>query len=48
MLFWLELMLQYYISIPHNVGLKVLREELGKRQQERIPTAELAKIAGFF
>ena len=36
-----------YPSIQHEVGLKSQRELLGKRQQKKIPTDELAEIGEF-
>ena len=36
-----------YTSIPHDVGLKALREVLEKREQKKIPTEELVKMAQF-
>ena len=38
---------ELYPSIPHNVGLKALREVLDKREQKKIPTAELVQMAEF-
>ena len=37
----------FYPSIQHEVGLKSQRELLGKRQQKKIPTDELAEIGEF-
>ena len=34
-----------YPSIPHEVGLKALREVLDKREQHTIPTSEPIKMA---
>ena len=34
-------------SIPHNVGLKALREVLDKREQKKIPMEILIQIAEF-
>ena len=36
-----------YPSIPHEGGLKALREVLDKREQHNIPTNELIKIEDF-
>ena len=36
-----------YPSIPHEVGLRALREALNKRDEETIPTEELLKMAEF-
>ena len=36
-----------YPSIPHEAGLKALREVLVKGEQHTIPTAELIKMADF-
>ena len=36
-----------YISIPHDVGLKALREVLDKREHKKIPTEELVQMAEF-
>ena len=36
-----------YTSIPHEAGLKALREVLDKREQHTIPTSELIKMADF-
>ena len=36
-----------YPSIPHDVGLKALREVLHKREQKKIPTEELVQMAEF-
>ena len=36
-----------YPSIPHEEGLKALREVLDKREQHTIPTSELIRIADF-
>ena len=36
-----------YPSIPHEVGLRALREVLNKRDAETIPTEELLKMAEF-
>ena len=36
-----------YPSIPHDVGLKALREVLDKREQKKIPTEELVQMAEF-
>ena len=36
-----------YPSIPHEAGLKSLREVLNKRKQHSIPTSELIRIADF-
>ena len=36
-----------YRSIPHDVGLKALRELLEKREQKKIPTEELVQMAEF-
>ena len=35
------------LSIPHEVGLRVLREALDKKDEKTIPTEELFKIAEF-
>ena len=34
-----------YPSIPHEVGLRALREVLDKKDDETIPTEELLKMA---
>ena len=34
-------------SIPHEVGLRALREALHKRDEKTIPTEKLLKIAEF-
>ena len=34
-------------SIPHNIGLKALREVLDKREHKKIPTEELVQMAEF-
>ena len=36
-----------YPSIPHETGLKALREVLAKREQHAIPTSELIKMTDF-
>ena len=36
-----------YPSIPHEAGLKALREVLDKREQHTIPTKELIKMPDF-
>ena len=36
-----------YPSIPHEVGLRALRESLDKRDEKTIPTEELLKMAEF-
>ena len=36
-----------YPSIPHNAGLKALKDALDCRQNKKIPTDMLAKIAEF-
>ena len=36
-----------YPSLPHDVGLKALREVLHKREQKKIPTEELVQMAEF-
>ena len=36
-----------YPSIPHEAGLKALREVLDKREQHTIPTSELISMADF-
>ena len=36
-----------YPSIPHEVGLRALREALDKRDEKTIPTEELLKMAEF-
>ena len=36
-----------YPSIPHEAGLKALREVLDKREQHTIPTSELIRMADF-
>ena len=36
-----------YTSIPHDVGLKTLREVLDKREQKKIPTEKLVQMAEF-
>ena len=36
-----------YPSIPHDVGLKDLRETLDKREQKKIPTEELVQMTEF-
>ena len=36
-----------YSSIPHEVGLRALREALDKRDEKTIPTEELLKMAEF-
>ena len=34
-----------YPSIPHNVGLRALKEALDKREQKKIPTEDLVQMA---
>ena len=36
-----------YPSIPHNLGLRALKEALDKREQKEIPTEDLVQIADF-
>ena len=36
-----------YLSIPHNVGLRALKEALDKREQKKIPTEDLLQMAEF-
>ena len=36
-----------YPSIPHEVGLRLLREALDKRDEKTIPTEELLKLVEF-
>ena len=36
-----------YPSIPHNVGLRALKEALDKREQEKFPTEGLLQMAEF-
>ena len=36
-----------YPSIPHEVGLRAMREALNKRDEKTIPTEELLKMAEF-
>ena len=36
-----------YPSLPHDVGLKDLREVLDKREQKKIPTEELVQMTEF-
>ena len=36
-----------YPSIPHEVGLKTLKEVLDKREQHTIPESELLRIVDF-
>ena len=36
-----------YPSIPHEAGLKALRETLDKREQHTIPTSELIRKTDF-
>ena len=36
-----------YPSIPNNVGLKALKQALDKREQKKIPTEALLKMAEF-
>ena len=36
-----------YPSIPHEVGLRALRDALDKRDEKTIPTEELLKMAEF-
>ena len=36
-----------YPSIPHNVGLRALKEALEKREQKKIPTEDLGQMAEF-
>ena len=36
-----------YPSIPHEVGLRALREALDKKDEETIPAEELLKMAEF-
>ena len=36
-----------YPRIPHEAGLKALREVLDKREQHTIPTSELIRVADF-
>ena len=36
-----------YPSIPHNVGLRALKEALDKREQKKIPTEDLLQMAEF-
>ena len=38
---------QVYPSIPHELGLRALREALDKRDDKTIPTEELLKMAEF-
>ena len=40
-------MVGLYPSIPHEVGLRALREALNKRDEKIIPTEELLKMAEF-
>ena len=34
-----------YPSIPHNVGLRALKEALDKREQKKIPVKDLVQMA---
>ena len=36
-----------YPSIPHNVGLRALKEALDKREQKKIPTEDLLQMTEF-
>ena len=36
-----------YPSIPHNVGLRALKELLDKREQKKLPTEDLVRMAEF-
>ena len=36
-----------YPSIPHNVGLRALKEALDKREQKKIPAEDLVQMAEF-
>ena len=36
-----------YPSIPHNVGLRALKEALDKQEQKKIPTEDLLQMAEF-
>ena len=36
-----------YPRIPHEAGLKALREVLDKREKHTIPTSELIRVADF-
>ena len=36
-----------YPSIPHNVGLRALKEALDKREQKKVPTEDLLQMAEF-
>ena len=36
-----------YPSIPHNIGLRALKEVLDKREQKKIPTEDLVQMADF-
>ena len=37
----------FYLSIPHQVGLSVLKEALENRSVKKIPTENLIKMTGF-
>ena len=37
-----------YPSIPHNVGLRALKEAPDKREQKKIPTEDLLQMAVCF
>ena len=37
----------YYPRIPHNVGLKALKEALDKRERKRISTEDLVQMTEF-
>ena len=34
-------------SIPHNIGLRALKEALDKRKQKKVPTEDLLQMAEF-
>ena len=36
-----------YASIPHNIGLRALKEALDKHEQIKIPTDDLLQMAEF-
>ena len=36
-----------YPSVPHEAGLRALREVFDKREQHTIPTSELIRMADF-
>ena len=36
-----------YLSIPHQVGLKIFKEDFEKRNLKKIPTEDLVKMPEF-